>query len=120
MVEYSSELLDRTFGALADPTRRQMLAQLSAGETCVTDLARPHAISLAAVSKHLGVLEKAGLVKRQRNGRVHSMTLDPKPMQEAQAWLDQYRKFWDANLDSFATYLEKLHKQEPKHDDADQ
>lgn len=120
MVEYSSELLDRTFGALADPTRRQMLAQLSAGETCVTDLARPHAMSLAAVSKHLGVLEKAGLVKRQRNGRVHSMTLDPKPMQEAQAWLDQYRKFWDANLDSFATYLEKLHKQEPKHDDADQ
>jgi DNA-binding transcriptional ArsR family regulator len=122
MVEYSSDLLDKTFGALADPTRRQILIQLSGGDTCVTDLARPHAMSLAAVSKHLGVLEKAGLVKRERHGRVHSLALEAKPMQEAQAWLDQYRKFWDANLDQFEKYLEKLQtkNKEPKQDDADQ
>ena len=75
MVKYSSRLLDRTFGALADPTRRRILEQLSKGEGCVTDLARPHAMSLAAVSKHLSVLEKAGLVKRRREGRVHSLAL---------------------------------------------
>lgn len=120
MVEYSSELLDRTFGALADPTRRQILAQLAEGEECVTELAKPHAMSLAAVSKHLIVLEKAGLVKRQRNGRVHSLTLEAKPMQEAQAWLDRYRKFWTANLDNFEKYLEKLQPQkETKQDDDD-
>lgn len=118
MVEYSSKALDRTFGALADPTRRRILAQLAKGEECVTDLARPHAMSLAAVSKHLAVLEKAGLVKRRRKGRVHSLALEPKPMREAQAWIDRYRKFWEANLDQFETYLEKLQTKENKgHDD---
>lgn len=118
MVEYDSGLLDRTFGALADPTRRRILAQLAEGEECVTDLARPHAMSLAAVSKHVIVLEKAGLVKRRRNGRVHSLELEAKPMQEALAWIDQYRKFWEANLDQFAKYLDKLQSKEPKQDDA--
>jgi DNA-binding transcriptional ArsR family regulator len=108
MVEYPSKLLDRTFGALADPTRRRILAQLAEGEECVTELARPHAMSLAAVSKHLIVLEKAGLVKRRRDGRVHSLTLEAKPMQEAREWLDRYRKFWTGNLDQFENYLEKL------------
>jgi DNA-binding transcriptional ArsR family regulator len=108
MVEYSSKLLDRTFSALADPTRRRILAQLAHGEECVTELARPHAMSLAAVSKHLIVLEKAGLVKRHRQGRVHSLALQAKPMQEAQAWLDRYRKFWEGNLDQFEKYLDKL------------
>ena len=118
MVEYSSKLLDRTFGALADPTRRRILAQLAQGEECVTDLARPHAMSLAAVSKHLIVLEKAGLVKRRRDGRVHSLRLETKPMQEAQAWIDRYRKFWEGNLDQFEKYLEKLQTKETKqHDD---
>jgi DNA-binding transcriptional ArsR family regulator len=116
MVEYSSKLLDRTFGALADPTRRRILAQLARGEECVTDLARPHAMSLAAVSKHLIVLEKAGLVKRRRDGRVHSMRLEAKPMQEAQAWIDRYREFWEGNLDRFEDYLNKLQNQENKHD----
>jgi DNA-binding transcriptional ArsR family regulator len=116
MVEYSSRLLDRTFGALADPTRRRILAQLAKGDECVTDLARPHAMSLAAVSKHLIVLEKAGLVKRQRKGRVHSLALEAKPMQEARAWIDRYRKFWEGNLDQFEKYLDKLQKQESKHD----
>jgi DNA-binding transcriptional ArsR family regulator len=117
MVEYCSKVLDRTFGALADPTRRRILAQLAKGEECVTNLARPHAMSLAAVSKHLIVLEKAGLVKRRRDGRVHSLALEGKPMQEARAWLDQYRKFWEANLDQFEKYLDQLEKKESKHDD---
>ena len=119
MVEYSSRLLDRTFGALADPTRRRILAQLAGGEECVTDLARPHAMSLAAVSKHLIVLEKAGLVKRRRQGRVHSLTLEAKPMREAQAWIDRYRKFWEGNLDQFEKYLDKLQTKETKHDNDD-
>jgi DNA-binding transcriptional ArsR family regulator len=117
MVEYSSRLLDRTFGALADPTRRRILAQLAQGGECVTDLARPHAMSLAAVSKHLIVLEKAGLVRRRRKGRVHSLTLEAKPMKEAQAWIDRYRKFWEGNLDQFEKYLDNLQKKENKHDD---
>lgn len=117
MVEYESSLLDKTFGALADPTRRRILAQLAKGEECVTDLARPHAMSLAAVSKHLIVLEKAGLIKRHRNGRVHSLALEAKPMQEAQAWLDRYRQFWEGNLDQFEKYLDQLQTKKDTHDD---
>jgi len=109
--------LDRTFGALADPTRRRILAQLAKGEECVTELARPYSMSLAAVSKHLIVLEKAGLVKRRRNGRVHSLALQAKPMQEARDWLDGYRRFWEANLDQFENYLNELKDKENKHDD---
>jgi DNA-binding transcriptional ArsR family regulator len=116
MVEHGSKLLDRTFGALADPTRRRILAQLAKGTKCVTDLAKPFDMSLAAVSKHLIVLEKAGLVKRQRDGRVHSLTLEAKPMKEAQAWIDRYRKFWEGNLDQFEKYLDKLKTEETKHD----
>lgn len=117
MVECNSKVLDRTFGALADPTRRRILAQLAKGEECVTNLARPHAMSLAAVSKHLIVLEKAGLLKRRREGRVHTLALEAKPMQEAMAWLDRYRKFWEANLDQFEKYLDQLEDKENKHDD---
>ena len=116
MVEYSSKLLDRTFGALADPTRRRILAHLAKGDECVTDLARPHAMSLAAVSKHLIVLEKAGLVKRRRKGRVHSLALEAKPMREAQAWIERYRQFWEGNLDQFEKYLVKLQTKENRHD----
>jgi DNA-binding transcriptional ArsR family regulator len=116
MVEYSSKLLDRTFGALADPTRRRILAHLAKGEECVTRLARPHAMSLAAVSKHLIVLEKAGLVRRRRHGRVHSLKLQAQPMQEAQAWIDRYRQFWEGNLDQFEKYLDQLQTKETKHD----
>src|SRR5687767_1507308 len=120
MVESRSKVLDRTFGALADPTRRRILAQLAQGEGCVTELARPHAMSLAAVSKHLIVLEKAGLVKRRRDGRVHSLALEAEPMREAQAWLDRYRQFWEGNLDQFEKYLDQLQTKEGKHDDDDQ
>lgn len=120
MVEYSSKVLDRTFGALADPTRRRILAQLANGEECVTGLARPHAMSLAAVSKHLIVLEKAGLVRRRRHGRVHSLALRARPLHEAQAWIDRYRQFWEGNLDQFENYLDKLQTKETKHDDDQQ
>jgi DNA-binding transcriptional ArsR family regulator len=116
MVEYRSKSLDRIFGALADPTRRRILAQLAKGGECVTVLARPHAISLAAVSKHLIVLEKAGLVKRRRKGRVHSLALEARPMKEAQAWINRYREFWEGNLDRFENYLNLLQKEEKEHD----
>ena len=116
MVEYHSQMLDRTFGALADPTRRRILAQLAEGEECVTDLARPHRMSLAAVSKHLIVLEKAGLVRRRRNGRVHSLALEAKPMKEAQAWINRYREFWEGSLDRLEDYLNQLQKKEGEHD----
>jgi DNA-binding transcriptional ArsR family regulator len=112
MVEYKSKMLDRTFGALADPTRRRLLEQLAVGDECVTDLAKAHSMSLAAVSKHLIVLEKAGLVKRRKQGRVHSLKLEAKPMREAQAWIDRYRKFWEGNLDQFERYLETLQQKD--------
>src|SRR5438046_9132538 len=83
MVKYPPTSLNRTFAALADPTRRRILAHLARGDKCVTHLARPHAMSLPAVSKHLRVLEKAGLLRRRRYGRVHEMQLDAKPLKTA-------------------------------------
>src|SRR5947199_4006690 len=99
VVKYSNKLLDRTFAALADPTRRRILKHLAVGDRCVTDLARPHRMSLPAVSKHLRVLERAGLVRRARCGRVHRLKLEAKPMQQAQAWIEEYRKFWETSFD---------------------
>lgn len=107
MVKYESSLLDRTFAALADPTRRSILANLAESERCVTDLAKPHQMSLPAISKHLRVLEKAGLIRRQRHGRVHRLKLEAKPMQEAQQWIEHYRRFWEESFDRLETYLKK-------------
>jgi DNA-binding transcriptional ArsR family regulator len=107
MIKYSTATLNRTFAALADPTRRQILAHLSRGNHRVTHLARPHAMSLPAVSKHLRVLEKAGLLRRRRYGRVHEMELDAKPLKQAAQWVEEYRKFWEGSLDRLAEYLEK-------------
>jgi DNA-binding transcriptional ArsR family regulator len=114
MVKYSPRTLNRTFAALADPTRRRILAHLAHGDRCVTDLARPHAMSLPAVSKHLRVLEKAGLLRRRRYGRVHEMQLDAKPLQQAAQWVEEYRKFWEGSLDRLAEYLEKTNRQSKK------
>jgi DNA-binding transcriptional ArsR family regulator len=111
MVKYSPKMLNRTFAALADPTRRRILTHLSRGDRCVTDLARPHAMSLPAVSKHLRVLEKAGLLRRRRYGRVHQLKLEAKPMQQAIRWIEEYRRFWDGSLDRLADYLERTNKQ---------
>src|SRR6266481_9498885 len=114
MVKYSSRTLNRTFAALADPTRRRILAHLARGDQCVTHLAKPHAMSLPAVSKHLRVLEKAGLLRRRRYGRVHEMQLQAKPLREAAQWVEEYRRFWEASLDRLAEYLEKTTKQPQK------
>src|SRR6266566_1004623 len=110
MVKYSSRTLNRTFAALADPTRRHILQHLARGDRCVTHLARPHAMSLPAVSKHLRVLEKTGLLRRRRHGRVHEMQLEAKPLKKAAQWVEEYRKFWEASLDRLADYLEKTNK----------
>jgi DNA-binding transcriptional ArsR family regulator len=113
MVKYSSAKLNRTFAALADPTRRRILAQLAQGDRCVTRLARRHTMSLPAVSKHLRVLEKAGLLRRRRyghDGRVHEMQLQAKPLKQAAQWVEEYRRFWEGSLDRLAEYLENPNK----------
>ena len=112
MVKCSPRLLNRTFAALADPTRRLILEHLASGDRCVTDLAKPHRMSLPAVSKHLRVLERAGLVRRARCGRVHSLKLEAKPMRQAQAWIEEYRKFWEASFDRLDAYLQELQAKE--------
>ncbi|HZE58751.1 MAG TPA: metalloregulator ArsR/SmtB family transcription factor, partial [Chthoniobacterales bacterium] len=99
--------LNRTFAALADPTRRHILAHLARGNRRVTHLARPHDMSLPAVSKHLRVLERAGLLRRRRYGRVHEMELNAKPLKQAAQWVEDYRKFWEGSLDRLAEYLEQ-------------
>ena len=114
MVKYSSRTLNRTFAALADPTRRRILAHLTRGDMCVTHLAKPHSMSLPAVSKHLRVLEKAGLLRRRRYGRVHEMRLDAKPLQQAAQWVEEYREFWQGSPDRLAEYLEKENRPSEK------
>ncbi len=116
MVKYSSRTLDRTFAALADPTRRRILAHLARGDQCVTRLARPHAISLPAISKHLRVLEKAGLLRRRRFGRVHEIQLAAAPLKQAAQWVEEYRKFWEGSLDRLADYLERTNQDLRKKD----
>src|SRR5437899_12136401 len=108
MVKYSPRALNRTFAALADPTRRRILGNLARGDRCVTDLAKPHAMSLPAVSKHLRVLERAGLVRRRRRGRVHQLTLEAGPMKQASAWIEDYRRFWEGSLARRDEYLRDL------------
>ena len=106
MVNYS-EPLDATFGALADPTRRAILARLALGETSVTELARPFAMSLPAVSKHLRVLEQAGLLARARDGRVHRCQIEAAPMRAAADWIARYRGFWEERFDALDRYLKE-------------
>lgn len=114
MVNLYSKALNRTFAALSDPTRRRILAHLARGDQCVTDLAEPYKMSLPAVSKHLRVLEKAGLLRRRRYGRVHQIHLETEPLRQAAQWVEEYRKFWEGSLDRLAAYLEKTAKQPPK------
>ena len=114
MVKCSPRLLNRTFAALADPTRRRILEHLAQGDRCVSDLARPYSMSLPAVSKHLRVLENAGLIRRRRRGRVHSLKLEARPMQQAQAWIEEYRKFWEESFDRLDQYLKQLQAKEKK------
>jgi len=115
MVNYSRRQLDLTFAALADPTRRGILHRLARGDRCVTDLARPYSMSLPAVSKHLRVLENAGLVRRRRQGRVHSLKLQAAPMRQASRWIGDYRRFWEGSLDRLGGYLKELQEKEKHH-----
>jgi DNA-binding transcriptional ArsR family regulator len=105
MVKYSDEQLDGIFSALADRTRRKVLASLESGSRPVTELASAHDMSLPGFMKHLRVLENAGLLERTKEGRVVRCTLQPEPMKEAASWIAQYEKFWTDKLDSLARYL---------------
>ena len=104
MVKYHRRL-DATFSALADPTRRAILAALRRGQTPVSVLAAPHRMSLPAVMKHLRVLEQAGLVRQKKKGRVRHCSLSARPLRHAEAWLSKYRIFWGRQLDSLDRYL---------------
>jgi len=107
------ESYDTTFAALAHPTRRDILARLALGEATVTDIAAGYAMSLNAVSKHLRVLEGAGLVSRRVEWRAHYLKANPEPLREASAWLDHYRAFWDQKLDALEQFI--VRKKEAKH-----
>ena len=106
--------LDRTFSALADPTRRAILARLALGETSVTELAEPFKMSLPAVSKHLKVLERAGLIARGREAQWRPCRLEAAPLKDATEWLDRYRRFWEQSFDRLEDYLRDLQKKEKK------
>lgn len=106
--------LDAVFGALADPTRRAMLQCLGAGTRTVGELAEPFAMSLAAASKHIRVLERAGLVRREIAGRTHRVRLDPLPLHAGVEWLRHYERFWNTRLDALAALLETEEPTPPK------
>src|SRR5258708_5707901 len=110
--ELSSEQghLTQVFHCLTDPTRRAIIAQLASGPCRITELAAPFNMSFPAVSKHIRVLEAANLVRRQVGGREHWFSLSPEPLFEAQQWLDNYRLFWEGQLDALASYVEEQNK----------
>ncbi len=114
MVKYSAAHMDRTFAALSDPTRRAILDRLTRGEASVTDLAEPFQMSLPAVSKHLRVLEEAGLLARTKEGRVHRLRLVAEPLKEAAEWIARYRAFWEGQFDALEEYLKTMNKEETK------
>lgn len=103
----TEDRLDRLFRALGDRTRRRLLARLVEGSTKVTELAEPFAMSLPAVSRHIRVLERAQLIRRTVDGRVHHCALNPAPLTTAESWLRHYRRFWEGNLDALARYVER-------------
>lgn len=107
MVEYNEMQLDATFAALANPTRRSLVDRLAQGEATVSELAEPFTISFAGVSKHLRVLEDAGLVQRRVVGREHYLSLAGAPIAGAAAWLLRYRRFWQESLDALEAYLDE-------------
>lgn len=108
MVNYNraSRRLDNVFSALSDPTRRAIVMRLARGNATVGELAAPFRMTLPAVTKHIKVLERAGLLSREIEGRIHRCSLSGEPMAEASAWIERYRGFWAAQLDSLAEYFE--------------
>jgi DNA-binding transcriptional ArsR family regulator len=115
----ASDQLSSTFAALSDPTRREILARLASGEKSVTELAKPFEMTLPAISKHLKVLEKAGLIERGREAQWRPCRLQAAPLRSASAWIEQYRQFWEESLDRLGDYLKGLQareKQDREHD----
>jgi DNA-binding transcriptional ArsR family regulator len=120
MVDIESPRLNSVFHALGDPTRRRMLSDLAGGERTVGELAQPFAISLAAASKHIKALEKAGLIRREVRGRTHRCRLDPGPLATAHQWLSFYERFWTERVDALERLLRQGHARQsptPKGDD---
>ncbi len=109
----TTDQLDRTFAALADPTRRAMLARLADGEATVTQLAEPFPISMPAISKHLRVLERAGLVSRSRDAQRRPCRLREEPLRDAAEWIERHRAFWDASFDRLGDHLRETGKVPP-------
>ncbi|HMO81748.1 MAG TPA: metalloregulator ArsR/SmtB family transcription factor [Pyrinomonadaceae bacterium] len=107
-MQSSTDRLSSTFAALADPTRRAILARLASGEATVTELAKPMKMTMPAVTKHLKVLERARLIRRGRKAQWRPCYLDAAPLKEAADWVDQYRKFWEESLDRLDAYLKVL------------
>ncbi len=114
----TADQLSSTFAALADPTRRAILARLSAGEATVTELAEPFSVSLPAISKHLKVLERAGLIARSRSAQWRPCRLEVAPLKDATDWLAEYRQFWESGFDRLDDHLHDLRK-EKGHDGGD-
>jgi len=104
--------LSNTFSALADPTRRAILSRLASGETSVSELAKPFQMTMPAISKHLKVLEKAGLIERGKSAQYRPSRINAVPLKEASDWLDHYRKFWDESFDRLDNYLRELQRKE--------
>ena len=111
-----SQRLDATFAALADPTRRAILAQLATGEASVAQLAAPFAMSQPAISKHLKVLERAGLISRGRDAQRRPRRIEAQPLAEANEWLERYRKIWEANFERLDALLEEMKAMQATHD----
>jgi len=110
-----SDRLDATFAALADPTRRAILVRLASGEASVMELAEPFAMTQPAISKHLRVLERAGLISRGRDAQRRPRRLEARPLREATQWLERYRRFWEARFQRLDSLLEELKTKEKKH-----
>jgi len=111
-----TDQLSITFAALADPTRRAILARLASGQCSVTELAEPFEMSLPAVSKHLRVLERAGLIARGREAQWRPCRIEAAPLKEVAEWTERYREIWEKRFDSLETYLQQLKAKEKKHD----
>jgi len=107
-----TDAISSTFSALADPTRRAILARLALGETSVTELAEPFEMSMPAVSKHLRVLERAGLIERGREAQYRPCKLKAEPLRQAAGWLDEYRQFWEASFNRLEEYLKQVQAKE--------
>jgi DNA-binding transcriptional ArsR family regulator len=114
MVEYLPSSLDQVFAAVADPTRRAILQALSERPATIGEIARPFSVSLNAVSKHVMVLERAGLLRREVHGREHVCRLQARPLEDATAWLEHYRQFWEVRLDALERYVSKKMKSAKK------